>query len=449
MTRSTQRLRQHIARIVARSAAIRGRYGWRGVSAKVVQKLATLFPMAGMIEALQLADRLDFTPQDLARSQALQDAHAGPLAIGSLNWFLPDFEHAYYGGVHTILRFAAEFAAQHDVASTFVIVGNPGSPSPPAYTARIAEAFPGLGQSRVLVLRREEDLASAPWADASIASAWPTAYSLLKFNQTNRKFYFIQDFEPMFYPAGSISAQAEATYHFGFYGIANTITLAQDYHSTYGGSGLFFTPNVDTKLFYPDPARALGKQPLRVFFYARPGYQRNGFELGAAAMRLLKQRLGARVQIVAAGQPWNPAHYGLRGVVENLGLLSYQETAALYRTCDAGLAMMFTRHPSYLPLELMASGCLVISNLNQATSWLLNDQENCLLSLPSASSIAATLARGLEDAALRERITGRALAQIRAQYADWAGEATRIFAYMSNPHALGSDLGMPAAVYEA
>jgi glycosyltransferase involved in cell wall biosynthesis len=273
-------------------------------------------------------------------------------------------------------------------------------------------------------------------ADACVATLWSTAYYVLKFTQTKRKFYFLQDFEPMFYPAGSTSAQVEASYRFGFYALTNTVSLARHYQQDYGGDATFFTPCVDTSMFYPPTKRASGPDaPFRVFFYARPSHWRNGFELGAIALRKLKERLGQRVQIISAGQQWDPREYGLEGVVENLGLLSYQQTAELYRTCDIGLAMMFTRHPSYLPFEFMASGCMVVSNLNHETSWLLKDGENCLLSVPSASSIAATIARGLEDAQLRQQITERALRLVREQFADWDSQIEHVYAYMCDPQA--------------
>jgi hypothetical protein len=35
--------------------------------------------------------------------------------------------------------------------------------------------------------------------DACIATYWTTAYYQLLFKQTRRKFYFVQDYEPMFY----------------------------------------------------------------------------------------------------------------------------------------------------------------------------------------------------------------------------------------------------------
>ena len=41
--------------------------------------------------------------------------------------------------------------------------------------------------------------------------------------------------------------------------------------------------------------------------------------------------------------------------------------------------------------------------------WLLQDQENCLLTDTAASCLAETIERGLTDHALRQRITGAAL----------------------------------------
>jgi O-antigen biosynthesis protein len=385
-------------------------------------------------QALAWARRLDFTPAELERSRALMAAHQGPLAIRTVNWYLPGFDHAYYGGVHTVLRFAAGFARQHGVTNRFVILGTPTRQAAQTYADRIGAAFAELAAAPVIVAGAYHDLGAVPEADACVATHWTTAYYVLKFNQTRRKCYFLQDFEPMFYPAGSTSAQAEATYYFGFYGLANTATLQKHYQDDYRGAATFFTPCVDTSVFYTAAEQQEeDSRPYQVFFYARPDYWRNGFELGATALRRLKERLGQRVRIVCAGQEWRPADYGLAGVVENQGLLSYQETASLYRACDAGLVLMFTRHPSYLPFELMASGCLVVSNVNGATSWLLKDGENCLLSLPSASSIADTLARALLDRQLRRRIAACALTTIARHYSDWDRQIDNVYRYVCDP----------------
>ena len=55
-------------------------------------------------------------------------------------------------------------------------------------------------------------------------------------------------------------------------------------------------------------------------FYGRPGNPRNGFELGIAALKKLKNKMGDRVRILVAGANWEPSEYGLDGIVENLGL---------------------------------------------------------------------------------------------------------------------------------
>jgi glycosyltransferase involved in cell wall biosynthesis len=429
----------HMTQLI-RKAIYTLRYrGWRDFYVKARRKL---FPpkihqpawnQTYTAEALTLVQWLDFTPEDLSRSKELMALHQGPLHIQTINWYVPQFEHAYYGGIHTILRFASRFAQRYNVQNTFMILGNPNSSSSSVYLERIATVFPSLSGSTVVVIRSDADLPKTPPADACVASLWSTAYYVLKFNNTKRKFYFLQDFEPMFYPAGSTSAQVEATYRFGFYGLTNTITLKKHYEEDYQGTAMHFTPCVDTSVFYPHKQRNWTQLPYQVFFYARPNYWRNGFELGAIALRKVKERFGQNVRIVSAGQNWNPGDYGLDGVVESLGLLSYHETAELYRSCDVGLAMMFTRHPSYLPFEFMASGCLVVSNVNSATLWLLQHEENCLLTLPSASCVADTIIRGLEDVPLRQRVTAAAYEMIGRDFVDWEGQIDKAYKYMALP----------------
>jgi glycosyltransferase involved in cell wall biosynthesis len=136
---------------------------------------------------------------------------------------------------------------------------------------------------------------------------------------------------------------------------------------------------------------------------------------------------------VAAGARWEEKDYSLNGVVENLGLLSYQQTAELYRSCHAGLVMMFTRHPSYLPFELMASGSLVVTNHNPATTWFLKDGQNCRLAEVSATSIADVLEQALLNPEERQQITRRAAQQIQADFSDWGKQIEKIYEYMRNP----------------
>jgi O-antigen biosynthesis protein len=385
-------------------------------------------------EAALLVSWLDYSEKDIVASREIHTNNPGEIPIRSITWFLPDFHHAYFGGIYTLLRFADYFHQHYQVHNQFVIVG---SMKPEVALGKISSAFPELSDSTAYRINSFDDLSRLQPTDAAIATLWNTAYFLLRFNHARRKFYFMQDYEPLFYPAGSTYAQVDASFRFGFYGIANTPSIAKLYeeHSN-GDIAEFFVPCVDTDVFHPADQsvdRGTPEKPYRVFFYGRPGHPRNSFELGVAALRILKSRLQERVEIISAGANWNPAEFYLTGIINNLGLLEFEQTAELYRTCDAGLGMMFTRHPSYLPFELMASGTLVVTNYNPATLWMLKDGENCLLSEPSPTCLAETLVRGLEDIELRKQIQKNALNDILTNYSYWDAQIEKIYKFMCAP----------------
>jgi glycosyltransferase involved in cell wall biosynthesis len=152
---------------------------------------------------------------------------------------------------------------------------------------------------------------------------------------------------------------------------------------------------------------------VRVFFYGRPKTSRNAFGLGIAALAQLKRDYGERVEVICAGENWNPSQFGLAGKISNLGVLqSLDEVAALYRSCDIGLVFMFTKHPSYQPFEFMASGMATVSNINPATTWMLRDGENCLLTPPLPTPTAERLGRLVVDSELRGRIAAAGMKEV-------------------------------------
>ncbi|MBD2774701.1 glycosyltransferase family protein [Iningainema tapete] len=384
-------------------------------------------------EALTLVSWLDFSASEVEDSRKVHLSFSGELKINSITWFIPDFTHPYYGGIYTILRFAQYFKEIKGVSNQFVIVGSISKNYASRAAEMIAQAFPSLADASVQQITSYKELIQIKPTDAAIASLWTTAYFLLRFNQTKRKFCFLQDYEPLFYPAGATYSQVEATYRFGFYGIANTPTIKEIYEQQYGGKANFFFPCVDIEVFSPIEPTKSNSSPYTVFFYGRPGNPRNGFELGAIALRKLKIRLGNQVRILSAGAAWNPKDFELEGVVENLGLLNYKQTADIYSSCDVGLVMMFTRHPSYLPFELMASGCLVVSNYNPATTWFLKEGQNCLLSESSATCLAEVLEKALLAHEERDKIVANALKEVQMFYTDWHKQIEKIYTYMCNP----------------
>ena len=103
--------------------------------------------------------------------------------------------------------------------------------------------------------------------------------------------------------------------------------------------------------------------------------------------------------------------FGAGDILDNLGQLhSLDAVAELYRSCHVGLVFMLTRHPSYQPLEFMASGVATVTNENPYTAWLLQHDRNALLAPPVPALVAAQMDRLISDPDLRARIAraGRA-----------------------------------------
>ncbi len=369
-------------------------------------------PLLSESDQLALSGSFDIKQDALAENRALINRYrcSESFEIRTVQWFLPFFHHVYFGGTHTLLRFADHFAREHGVENRFHCY-DVGRDRAAVMSRKVANAFPALAGSSFTSAEDARPAQLRP-ADAAIATLWSSAYPLLDVRDVGVKFYFVQDNEPQFYAAGAGSALVEETYRFGFPGIVNTPGLADVYRS-YGNPAVSFVPAVDLERYHPPSEPRAPGAPIRVFFYGRPQTPRNAFGLGLAALAMLKRMYGDRVEVICAGENWNPAQFGVAGKIRNLGVLgSPDEVAELYRSCDIGLVFMHTKHPSYQPFEFMASGMATVSNFNPATAWLLRDGENCLLTRPLPTATAEQLSRLVEDEELRRRLAAAGLAEV-------------------------------------
>ena len=270
-------------------------------------------------------------------------------------------------------------------------------------------------------------------ADVAIATQWVTAYAVTNFPHATRKAYLIQDFEPMFYPAGTKFALAEATYRMGLYGICNSANLERLYREGYGGAGMAFTPAVDRSVFHPHGRAKPGASgTTTVFLYSRPGHWRNCWELASVALAEAKRRLGDRVRFVTAGSWARPEDLGTG--ITHLGLLDYKATGDLYRRCDIGIALTVSEHPSYLPLELMACGAAVLAFDKPVFSWLLRDGENCLRVPLNVDGLVDGIERLVDDHELRAQLAKQALADIDRDWSSWEHNLSAIYHYLCRPN---------------
>ena len=193
--------------------------------------------------------------------------------------------------------------------------------------------------------------------DAIFATSWETAYASYRDPSEARRFYFVQDFEPLFYPMSSEAVLAENTYRFGFYGITAGHWLETKLARDYGMRTSSFDFGSDPRAYHLID----GVERDSVFFYARPETPRRGFELGVMALQHFS-RLRPDVPIITAGQ----SLHGLRlpFTVEDRGNVQVAELGALYNRCAAALVLSLS-NLSLLPLELLSCGTVPVVNTGE------------------------------------------------------------------------------------
>lgn len=254
-------------------------------------------------------------------------------------------------------------------------------------------------------------------ADATVATYWATVHHVLSLPNPGRRYYFVQDFEPYFYPMGSDYVRAEWTYRQGFHCLTLGPWLAKLMREQYGAQADHFDFAVDTDIYWPQPY-AKPSWP-RVAFYARPSTARRAYEIGVEALALVKQRY-PEVEILFFGANEVPAP---NFPVNNLGVRNPYELVSLYSSCDVGLVISLT-NPSFVPFEMMACKCAVVDVRSERVEGLLEDRKNALLAEPTPESLADAILELLWDRELRNQIVEYAYEQVRTR--SWQASARQL-----------------------
>ena len=188
--------------------------------------------------------------------------------------------------------------------------------------------------------------------DAYVATSWPTAHVLASHGDlVTRRMYFIQDFEPWFYPQGAEYTLAEDTYRFGFQPITVGRMLAdllQDQFGTRAAVAEFGWDDAVYRCTDPEPRNG-------VVFYAKRDVARRGFALGMLALLEFHRRHPDR-EIHLFGDPTVQTPFP----AVNHGHLTPQQLSELYNRCAAGMALSFT-NVSLVPDEMLACGVVPVA----------------------------------------------------------------------------------------
>lgn len=341
----------------------------------------------------------------------------------SVNLVLSTFTPSgLFAGVRTAVLAGVHAAVQSGRPLRLVVLNDSGSSHHQARRELAAFVVRETGNVAVAdsVSITTNDQADRPGyhpADTWIATYWTTAVTLQRAVDRNmlsprQVIYLVQDWEPGFMPWGTEYALAADTYHAGFRIVVNSAPLAEYIREQTGLSvppSQVFAPQVDASRLHaaadswspgdPDRPRVLG--------YLRPSKPRNLATLALDALRAWGDELpgGVRPVVTLAGEEHTPVDLGSGIDVVMAGKTDLDRYFGLLAETDIGLALMYSPHPSHLPLELPMAGIPTVTNA-------LNDVRRPWVSgLRIAPASPRSLAAALREAAQE----ARGLSQHRAR----------------------------------
>jgi hypothetical protein len=189
-------------------------------------------------------------------------------------------------------------------------------------------------------------------AHAVVATHWPSAYALYNARSAGKRFYFVQDYEPSFYPVGTNSALAESTYRMGFHGITAGRWLTEKLGAEFGMTSDWFPFGCDTSRYrFNASSKRNG-----VAFYARAGTPRRAVELGLLALEVFAKSC-PNLELHLFGEDLGPLPFKYT----NHGLVTPEKLGGIYNQCLAGLTLSLT-NVSLVPHEMLACGCIPVVN---------------------------------------------------------------------------------------
>lgn len=260
-------------------------------------------------------------------------------------------------------------------------------------------------------LDRTRELLVSP-RDRFIATTWWTAHitqDAVRRLGRERFLYLIQEYEPFTFKMGSYHALAHASYAFPHDALFSSRLLADFFEEQRIG---VFAPSLqstctfrifENAIMVPHSNTTRGQEgPCKLLFYARPeGHAaRNLFEIGYLALEAAVQRglfSRRRWQIFTVGSDDLPEKIASDFPMHNLGKMNLSEYQALLPQFDLGMSLMYTPHPSLVPIEMAAAGMVVLTTtcLNKTADTLKEISPNLIGAEPTIEGVMEGLERAV------------------------------------------------------
>jgi len=281
--------------------------------------------------------------------------------------------------------------------------------------------------------------------DRFVGYSWDTmrlAHDLARDVNGSLPIFFIQEYEPVFYPHDSIHFLASSTYDLDHFAIFNSSILRdffrdQNMGAFRNGDGedrhAWFSHAI-TQIRPPTLDALRQRKTRRVLVYARPEAhaQRNLFEI--AMMSLNKA-----IETGMFGEAWEfvgigsmamngeiPLSEGRKlNMISRMPLEDYQRMVPDF---DVGLCLMYAPHPSVPPFEMVSGGLVTVTNqfVNKSQEKMGRITPNLIVARPNILEIAEALGRAARRSSdYAGRIEGASFGQV----CDWSDSFNDTFVH--------------------
>lgn len=333
---------------------------------KIQDEIAGKYTLSNRVLMDQRA-RLDVMDQNVSKK-----VHKKRIA-----WLIPRFDQGS-GGHRTIFQNANALAKAGYECDLYILgMGSDDSIGLRSKIAKyyefpIAEVYAGFYPQR-------QDY------DLCFCTGWQTIDAVELFNC--KKAYFVQDFEPWFFPMSGRYLLIENSYRQGYAPITIGRWLAHKMDAEYGSQSQFFDFCADLNVYHDEHRN---REDAICAIY-QPEKSRRCQEIMVPALKIV-QKLRPQTKIYLYG-----THAACPDNLdaEMMGMISPRECNNLYNRCRVGLCMSAS-NPSRIPFEMAASGLPVVDLYLENNLYDLPDTV-ALLAEPSPDAVAAALIQLIDD----------------------------------------------------
>ncbi|WP_207541288.1 rhamnosyltransferase WsaF family glycosyltransferase [Sabulicella rubraurantiaca] len=320
-----------------------------------------------------------------------------------VHWVIPDFRPGS-GGHMTIFRMVRWLETFGHECTIWI--------SNPWHHASASEAYDNILKYfqtvRAPVHFCEDGFLSAS-GECVVATSWDTVQKVSAATNFAAKFYFVQDFEPSFYPVGSQSLAAELSYQYEDLAcICASPWLSKLMRRRYGRWARHFWLAYDRTVYHSAGPEIRGTSVPRIALYARNSTPRRAVDLAILALELLAER-GVKFQVDLYGAELNFVRAKFPGTLH--GILDAPELASLYRQADIGVCFSATNY-SLVPQEMMACGLPVVE-LDVESTRAIFPEGVVSRAAPAPAAIAEAIHRLIVSPELRREQAHRARAWVQ------------------------------------